>query len=97
MADYFYDLEVKGVIPAEAKNPWSPESRYIPIEDYQIDLLVRWREEDRAKALLSNKSLCSLMDIRRAVIWDLEKKGIEPTEENILKRLEELTKVIPEG
>lgn len=38
-----------------------------------------------------------LVAVYRSILQDLEAKGIEPTSENILKRLEELSKVIPEA
>jgi hypothetical protein len=37
-----------------------------------------------------------LTDIYKSIIYELEQKGIEPTLDNIIKRLELMVKIIPE-
>ena len=57
---------------------------------------IKCRDFDRYERR-EEMSGTTLMDVKKSIVAELEEKGIEPTSENIIKRLEEMTKEVNEN
>lgn len=54
MTRYFLDLNNNTIIPEGWINPFSPSSRYIHLDEYQIRKLIDWVREDELNGMLSD-------------------------------------------